>query len=598
MYNNIDDFLKNKNAVINWIVNLNNDNSYLSNCNYSLANERDSLKSQNNSLSSENSSLRDQNYSLSNDNSSLRSQNYSLSSENSSLRSSIDSLNSQINSLNQTIQNLNNEIRRKDVNKNFNEEFCKFIKDKLNVFIDNIKEEDFSIDSFENEKMSELIESITNEEKFEEKSYKEVENIVQENSQKNKLVKHLNIILAGPSGVGKSSLINTVLNYTNEDSIKTGIGVPCTMGEPKYYESEKIPLLRLADTRGIEKGEYKMEDLNKSIEKFIKSQLESGNPDYFVHGIWYCITGTRLEQAEMYTLKELSKLYQSNSIPIIVVYTQAIVKQKSDQMEQFIKENFTHDFIPVLAIKEVIETYGKEIEIKPHGIDKLKEISVIRAKEAVKSSCYEYNFLKTKKEIQDIIVKRKENLIILLNNVISEKIDSMSEGKKIEEVYDDLKNLLTYLISNHIYIETRRFVTLQSENIIKNFSKRFIDENIEKFNKLFNDYIEKKSEELAQLLYDFQEQFNNNNSSLINDKKNKDQFKNEAIDSLKEKLYNRALLYFFRNCIKFICKLCVNKFQEHSEKIYTQILEKDEFHNLILKLIENDFEEINKNLVL
>ncbi len=31
--NNVDDFLENKNAVINWIVNLNNDNRYLSNCN-------------------------------------------------------------------------------------------------------------------------------------------------------------------------------------------------------------------------------------------------------------------------------------------------------------------------------------------------------------------------------------------------------------------------------------------------------------------------------------------------------------------------------------------------------------------------------------
>ena len=84
-----------------------------------------------------------------------------------------------------------------------------------------------------------------------------------------------------------------MLNFSNEKCIATGIGVPCTMGEPKYCESEKVPLLRLADSRGIEKGEYKMEDLNKSIEIFIKGQLDSENPDYFVHYIWYCITGTR-----------------------------------------------------------------------------------------------------------------------------------------------------------------------------------------------------------------------------------------------------------------------------------------------------------------
>ena len=61
---------------------------------------------------------------------------------------------------------------------------------------------------------------------------------------------------------------------------------------------------------------------------FFKSQLDSENPDLFIHCIWYCITGTRLEPIERDTLKELSKIYQSNSIPIIIVYTQAVSKKK------------------------------------------------------------------------------------------------------------------------------------------------------------------------------------------------------------------------------------------------------------------------------
>lgn len=294
------------------------------------------------------------------------------------------------------------------------------------------------------------------------------------------------------------------------------------MGEPKYYESEKVPLLRLADSRGIEKGEYKMEDLNKSIETFIKSQLDSENPDYFVHCIWYCITGTRLEHSEIDTLKELSRIYKSNSIPIIVVYTRALSTPTIKEMEKFIKESFTHDFVPVLAIKETILD---NINIDPYGIDNLKNISVLRAKEAVKSSCYEFNVMKTRREVRDIINKKKENLRLILNNIIKEKIEVMSEGKTKGEVYDDLKNLLFYLISNHIYIEDRRYISLESENLIKDFSKKIIDESMPKFNTLFNSYIDNKSSELGNTLYSYQNNYYE--SHYIENKKSSDQFKNE-----------------------------------------------------------------------
>lgn len=473
--------------------------------------------------------------------------------------------------------------------KRFNTYFPQKIKEMKNQVTQNL----FKIESFNDDEIINLINSIKSEEKFEEKIFDEVKNIVYENAKKNKSVKHLNIILAGPSGVGKSTLINSMLNFTNEECIDTGIGVPCTMGEPKYYESEKVSLLRLADSRGIEKGEYKMEDLNKSIETFIKGQLDSENPDYFVHCIWYCITGTRLEQTEMDTLKELSRIYKSNSIPIIVVYTRALSTVTIKEMEKFIKDNFTHDFIPVLAKKDIILD---DIEVNPRGLDELKKISVLRAKEAVKSSCYEFNFLKTKKEVQEIIKKKKESLNSILNKIISDKINVMSEGKSKEELYDDLKNLLIYIISNHIYNTERKLVTLQSEDLIKDYSKKVIDKNMSKFDTLFNAFIENKSNELSNTFYNYQN--NSYNSYLIDNKKSTSDFKNEARQPLIEVTKNKAQVYFFKNLIENICTLYVKKFQEISEEIYNQIFEKEEFHNLIIKLIEKDFEEIDKNLKL
>ena len=488
------------------------------------------------------------------------------------------------------------ERRKEELNINFKKDFEEYFKNQIKEIQNQITPDLFQIEPFYIEEMVNLINLITEKEKYEENLFNEVKKIVLDNAKKNKLVKHLNIILAGPTGSGKSTLINKILNLIGEKAIKTAIGAPCTMGEPKYYESETVPLLRLADSRGIEKINYRVEELSESMEKFIKSKLDSENPDLFIHCIWYCITGTRLEPIERDTLKELSKIYQSNSIPIIIVYTQAISKQKTEEMKNFIRQNFdfSHDFIPVLAVQEII--VDDLPPINPYGIDKLKEISVLRAKKAVKSSCYEFNVQKTKREVQVIINTKKENLNNKINNIIAEKIELITEEKNKEDIYEELSNVLVNIISNIINMNERKLVLEQSQNIIKDFAKKFVDESMPKFDELFERYIENESYELAHKLYNYQNNYTQ--SYDIVDKKNEGQFKHEKRDILKEETNKKAKMNFFRNLIKYICSLCVEKFQAKSENIYQEILEKEEFKNLIMKLIEKDFEDIDKNLKL
>ena len=82
----------------------------------------------------------------------------------------------------------------------------------------------------------------------------------------NDSINHLNIILVGPSGVGKSTLINTLLQFNNENELKTQVGASCTMGKPRYYESPYFKYLRLADSRGIEKNKnYGINEVFKDI---------------------------------------------------------------------------------------------------------------------------------------------------------------------------------------------------------------------------------------------------------------------------------------------------------------------------------------------
>ena len=116
-----------------------------------------------------------------------------------------------------------------------------------------------------------------------------------------------------------------------------------------------------------------------------------------------------------------------------------------------------------------------------------------------------------------------------------------------------------------------------------------------KFNTLFNTFVENKSKELARDFYNYQ--YNHYQSSYI-DKKSEEQYKYESRGPLIEETQNKAQACFFKNLIKEICALYVAKFQEISEGIYNNIFKKEEFHNLIVKLIEKDFEEIDKNLKL
>ena len=75
-------------------------------------------------------------------------------------------------------------------------------------------------------------------------------------------VKHLNILLVGPSGVGKSFLINTVLKLKEGNLAKAKLSKPTTKTF-KVYESSIIPNIRLIDSRGIEKGDYNIEEVVK-----------------------------------------------------------------------------------------------------------------------------------------------------------------------------------------------------------------------------------------------------------------------------------------------------------------------------------------------
>ena len=80
---------------------------------------------------------------------------------------------------------------------------------------------------------------------------------------------------------------------------KTWTGLPQTT-KIEHFSSEKSDFLRLFDSRGIEKNENAgVDEIYNSLKTFILNQLEAKTPINFIHCLWYCWQGTKLEESEI-----------------------------------------------------------------------------------------------------------------------------------------------------------------------------------------------------------------------------------------------------------------------------------------------------------
>lgn len=155
-----------------------------------------------------------------------------------------------------------------------------------------------------------------------------IQEILDKTDEEIKSMPPVNILVAGKTGVGKSTLINAVFR---ENLAQTGIGKPIT----KHLEritKDGVPIV-LFDTKGFELNEQVQKEVRKEVLDELQKRISSGDSTKEIHTVWYCISSGshRLESFEEGFLRELSE-----KLPVIVVLTQSIIEEDVSELIEYI----------------------------------------------------------------------------------------------------------------------------------------------------------------------------------------------------------------------------------------------------------------------
>lgn len=172
---------------------------------------------------------------------------------------------------------------------------------------------------------------------------------------------HINILIAGRSGVGKSTLINSVFQSNLAD---TGQGRPVTKGT-REITKDGIPLT-IFDTRGLEMSEFST--TIDQLASLVSDRCSDRDSNRHIHLAWLCIQedGRRVEDAEI----RLHEMLQRH-IPVIAIVTKARsdngFKAEVQRLLPYVK-----NVVRVRAIDEVLDE-GQTLQ--KMGLSNLIELS-------------------------------------------------------------------------------------------------------------------------------------------------------------------------------------------------------------------------------
>lgn len=229
-----------------------------------------------------------------------------------------------------------------------------------------------------------------------------------------------NIIVAGKTGVGKSTLLNAVFK---EKLAETDIGHPVTSKSEKY-ESDSVPI-RIWDTVGFELDETGSQHRKviTDIRDIIAKKNANDDPFDKIHCIWYCVNA-EAKRFELIESKFVTDLYRIG-VPFVIVMTQCFSRKQNDTFQAYIEDKLKKtggEAIPVIqlpALDKEIEFDDEVRVVKARGLKELVDFTVNSMPEYLKNS-----FIAAQKVDQDC--KRKAGADVVTKFVKKAKEESFS----------------------------------------------------------------------------------------------------------------------------------------------------------------------------
>jgi uncharacterized protein (DUF697 family)/GTP-binding protein EngB required for normal cell division len=174
---------------------------------------------------------------------------------------------------------------------------------------------------------------------------------------------HATVLVAGRSGVGKSTLINAVFQG---DLAATGHGRPVTL-EIREYTKPGVPI-SLIDTRGIELEKFAQ--TLAELDRLVEERQRDPDANRHIHCGWVCVSedSRRVDEGET----KLVELLARRGVPVIGVVTKA----RSDQGFRAEVQRLLPLAKNVVSVRAIHETLDEGAELPPRGLPELVDMTL------------------------------------------------------------------------------------------------------------------------------------------------------------------------------------------------------------------------------